>query len=137
MTWATILIFPRGEAGKGRPRDDATLRSAVTASSRPMMTATIQAGTRSICTREMNAADVSSLSASGSIIWPSAVICPRRRARYPSSQSVIEASAKIAAATSSLRIPKMSSRSNFVSSTTTSSGTRKMRVTVSAFGRFI
>ena len=33
--------------------------------------------------------------------------------------------------------PRIRRPSNFVSSTTTSSGTRKMRVTVSEFGRFI
>src|SRR5882757_2630830 len=34
-------------------------------------------------------------------------------------------------------MPKICRPSNFVSSTTTSSGTRKMRVTVSEFGRFM
>src|SRR5258708_31131784 len=43
---------------------------------------------------------------------------------------------KIAAPTSSFRTPKMSRPSNFVSSTTTSSGTTKILPTVSAFGRF-
>jgi hypothetical protein len=83
----------------------------------------------------MKAAEVSSLSAIGSIIWPSAVTCLRRRARYPSSQSVSDASPKIAAATSSLCTPKICRPSNFVNRTTTSSGTRKILVTVSAFGR--
>ena len=46
-----------------------------------MITATIHAGARSICTSEMSAAEVSSLSASGSMTCPSAVICLRRRAR--------------------------------------------------------
>src|SRR6184192_2327924 len=54
---------------------------AVTANSRPMISATIQALAISICTSEMSAADVSSLSASGSITCPSGVICLRRRAR--------------------------------------------------------
>ena len=71
MTCAAILILPSCDAPKPAPRTDARLRSPVTASSRPMMTATIQAGARSSCTSEMNAADVSSLSASGSIIRPS------------------------------------------------------------------
>ena len=44
----------------------------MTANSRPMMIATIQAGARSICTSEMNAAEISSLSASGSMTCPSA-----------------------------------------------------------------
>ena len=47
------------------------------------------------------------------------------------------AMAKMAAPTSSFRTPKISRPSNFVSRTTTSSGTRKMRPTVMAFGRFI
>ena len=52
------------------PRADARLRRPVTASSRPMITATIHAGARPSCTSEMNAADVRSLSAIGSIIRP-------------------------------------------------------------------
>ena len=63
------------------PRDCARLRSPVTASSRPMMTAAIQAGAASSCTSETSAAVISSLSASGSINWPSVVTCWRRRAR--------------------------------------------------------
>ena len=43
----------------------------------------------------------------------------------------------MAAPTSSFRTPRIMRPSNFVSSTTTSSGTRKIRVTVSEFGRFI
>ena len=39
----------------------------VTANSRPMMIATIQADASSICTSEISAAEVSSLSASGSM----------------------------------------------------------------------
>ena len=45
-----------------------------------MTTATIHAGAAPICTSEMNAAVVSSLSAIGSINWPSVVTCLRRRA---------------------------------------------------------
>src|SRR5712671_4157215 len=44
---------------------------------------------------------------------------------------------KIAAPTSSLRTPRIMRPSNFVRSTTTSSGTRKIRVTDSEFGRFM
>src|SRR5204863_269477 len=75
--------------------------------------------------------------ASGSITCPSVVICLRRRARYPSRTSVSDARPKIAAPTSSLRTPRIRRPSNFVRSTTTSSGTRKIRPTVSAFGRFM
>ena len=43
----------------------------------------------------------------------------------------------MAAPSSSLGMPKMRSASNRVSSTTTSSGTRKIRANVSVFGRFM
>ena len=92
--------------------------------------ATIQAGASSICTSEIRAAVIRSLSASGSISWPNVVICFCRRARNPSSQSVSAATLKIAAPTSSFP-------SNSVHSTTTSNGTRKMRARVKLFGRFM
>ena len=92
--------------------------------------ATIQAGASSICTSEIRAAVIRSLSASGSINWPNVVTCFCRRARNPSSQSVRAATLKIAAPTSSFP-------SNSVHSTTTSSGTRKMRASVKLFGRFM
>src|SRR6476469_7534739 len=44
---------------------------------------------------------------------------------------------KMAAPTSSLRTPRIIRPSNFVRSTTTSSGTRKIRVTDNEFGRFM
>jgi hypothetical protein len=44
---------------------------------------------------------------------------------------------KIAAATSSTGRPITSRPSNFVSRTDTSTGTRKIRATVSVFGRFM
>src|SRR5689334_15906836 len=44
---------------------------------------------------------------------------------------------KMIAPTSSLRTPRIMCPSNFVSSTTTSSGTRKIRLIVSVFGRFM
>ena len=102
-----------------------------------MMSATIHAGARFSCTSEMNAAEVSSLSAIGSSIWPIQVTCRRRRARYPSSQSVSDASAKMAAPSSSFDTPSTWRPSNSVRSTTTSSGTRNIRVSVSALGRFM
>jgi len=49
---------------------------------------------------------------------------------------VTAATAKIAAPSTWLDTP-MTGHSTFVSRTTTSSGTRKIRVRVSAFGRFI
>ena len=81
ITCAAILSLPSSEAGMVRPRVCATPRSPVTASSRPMMMATIQAGAASSCTSETSAAVMSSLSAIGSSNCPSIVICWRRRAR--------------------------------------------------------
>src|SRR5205814_2322797 len=54
-----------------------------------------------------------------------------------SAQSVSDARPKIAAPTISFGMPRICRPSNFVSSTTTSSGTRKIRVMVSEFGRFM
>src|SRR5258706_9643 len=136
-TSAIILILPSGDAGITTPRAYARLRRPVTANSRPTMMATIQAVASSSCTSEISAAVINSLSASGSMTCPNAVTCFRRRARYPSSQSVSDARPKMAAPTISFGTPRIRRPSNFVSSTTTSSGTRKMRVTVSEFGKFI
>jgi hypothetical protein len=44
VTCDTILIFPSIDAPNPAPRAEARLRRPVTANSRPMMTATIQAG---------------------------------------------------------------------------------------------
>ena len=51
-TCDTILNLPSGDAAITTPRAWAMLRSTVTANSRPRITATIQAGARSICTSE-------------------------------------------------------------------------------------
>ena len=63
------------------PRENARLRSPVTANSRPMITTTIHAGARSSWTSETSVAEMSSLSAIGSSTWPTQVTCCRRRAR--------------------------------------------------------
>ena len=63
------------------PRVEAIPRKPVTRISRPMIAAAIHAGVSSICTSEISAAVISSLSATGSISWPSVVTCLRRRAR--------------------------------------------------------
>ena len=128
-TCVAIFPFPNGLAGIVMPCCTATMRSPITANSRPTMTTTIQAGTSSICTRLMNAAEISILSATGSNMIPSVVTCLRRRARYPSSQSVRAATPKIAP-------PISSQKSARVRSTTTSSGTRKIRLSVRALGKF-
>src|SRR6185369_1599603 len=85
-TCATIFPLPRPEAGMRCPHPAATLRSPVTASSRPRMIITIQVST----------------------------------------------------ATPNIAMPSVSPTSvrERVSSTTTSTGTRKMRRTVRALGRF-
>ena len=80
-TCSAIFTWPSDEAGIVKPRVCARLRSAVLANSRPMLSATIQAGARSSWTSEMKAAEVSSLSAIGSSICPSHVTCRRRLAR--------------------------------------------------------
>src|SRR2546423_3922847 len=76
----------------------------------------------------MKADETRSLSATGSSRVPSVVICPRFRAKYPSSKSVSEAARKIAAAIRTLY---------FVSNTATRSGTKKIRINVNPLGRFI
>ena len=130
MIWDAILAFPHAEAGITIPWPEAIERSPVTANSRPTTTTTIQAGTRPTSTSEMNAAEIRSLSAMGSSSVPSVVISPRRRASQPSRKSVAVASRKMARAT-------ISRPSNFVRSTTTKNGTRKIRRSVSALGRLI
>ena len=110
----------------------------MTANSRPMMSATIQAGARSSCTSEMNAAEVSSLSASGSMHLAERrdlLAAPRQVAVEPVGERREREDRR---ADQLLAARRGSARpSNFVSSTTTSSGTRKIRVSVSEFGRFI
>ena len=64
------------------------LRSPETANSRPMIRIAIQPGSTRTCTREISAAEISSLSAIGSSSVPMVVTCFQRRARYPSSRSV-------------------------------------------------
>ena len=63
---------------------EAIMRSPSTANSRPMMIQTIQARATPICTSEMNAAEVSSLSAIGSRRMPRVVTWSRLRASQPS-----------------------------------------------------
>ena len=70
------------------------------------------------------------MSAIGSRRVPSVVISPRRRASQPSKKSVAVAKRKISS-------PTVSRPSNFVRRTTRRNGTRKMRRSVSAFGRLM
>ena len=110
--------------------ESATPRSPVTASSRPMMTMATQAPIMSTCTRATSAAATSSLSATGSSRVPNRVTWFRRRAMGPSSQSVSEAATKMTAAISTQR------RSEEITKTMMS-GTRTIRNSVNAMGRFI
>ena len=63
----------------------------MTANSRAMITIATHAASRSSSTSEISAAEISSLSASGSSSFPTVVIDCRDRARYPSSESVAAA----------------------------------------------
>src|SRR5208282_5176284 len=80
------------------PSMEAWPRRPVMMISRPRMTNTIHAGTRLYGRIIINAVMTISLSAIGSRNFPKTVTIPMRRARYPSSQSVMEAMANITAA---------------------------------------
>src|SRR5215204_4059638 len=93
-----------------------------------MITIAIQAASRLSETSAIRAAAISSLSAIGSISFPNVVTASLCLAMYPSSVSVSAASAKTPAAIAS-PLGVSSSRA------TTTTGTSRMRRTVSAFGR--
>ena len=76
-----LHTHPSGDAAMVTPCCAAIERSPETANSRPMMITTIQARARPSSTREMNAADISSLSAIGSRSAPRRVIFFIRRAK--------------------------------------------------------
>src|SRR5579859_4469054 len=139
VTCATILVLPRSLALIVYPSAAAMLRSPEIANSRPTIRITIHPGTAFTCTSEINAAEMSSLSAMGSSRVPIVVTCPQRRARYPSSRSVAAATRKIASASHSLVTvrPKIRTLTFCATSAATSSGTKKMRAMVRALGRFI
>ena len=122
---------PAGDAGISTPRPAATLRRPVTANSRPRMIITIQAGTASISTRDRNAAAVSSLSASGSSRMPEAghLVAPAR-------EIAVEVVGEHGQAEDRRRPGRARLVRGRVRRTTTRTGTRKMRSTVRAFGRF-
>jgi hypothetical protein len=104
-----------------------------------MIITTIQPGTRCMSTSEMNAAEISNLSAIGSSRIPSVVTCACRRAKYPSAQSVAAAVSKISTPQTSKCTgnPHNSTLGLRVNSTTMSTGTKKILSTVRKFGRFI
>src|SRR5579885_2519215 len=130
ITSNTILVLPSSEAEMTKPSELATARSPETASSRPIMITTIHAGIRWSSTSEMKAAEVSSLSAMGSSRIPSRVICPRLRARYPSSKSVMAARMNTPTAQRSILGARVSSRA-------TRSGTKQIRSKVNELGRLM
>src|SRR5690349_22449175 len=116
------------------------LRSPETANSRPIISTTIQAGVRWRSTSDTNAAEISSLSAIGSSRVPTVVICPQRRARYPSRRSVAAATRKIASARNSLGTqssPRHSTRKSCSTKVATRKGTKNMRRMVRVFGKFM
>ena len=90
-TWKNIFVFPRSLALIVYPSAAAIPRNPVTANSLAMIRIAIHPGIIRTCTSEINAAEISSLSAIGSSNVPTVVTCFQRRARYPSSKSVIAA----------------------------------------------
>ena len=68
-----VLYLPRDDAGILTPWSPAIERRPLIASSRPMMITTIHAGARPSSTNDMNAAEINSLSATGSSSCPSGV----------------------------------------------------------------
>src|SRR5438105_1650203 len=115
------------------------LRRPRTVNSLPMMMTTIQAGTRCMSTSETNAAEIKSLSAMGSRRMPRVVICRRRRAKYPSAQSVAAAKSKIRTPQTSkcTEKPQNSKLGLRVRRITMRTGTKKIRNSVSELGRFM
>ena len=128
-TWAAIFHFPSFEAAIVIRSPAAIARIPETANSLPTMMQTAHASASWRSTREMRAAETRILSAIGSSSIPSVVTFLYLRAIQPSRKSVSAATRKTPSATYSLagiRVRRM----------TTRSGTRKMRKSVSAFGRF-
>ena len=78
--WLVVLALPSGLAGMETPWSMPTTRRALTANSRAMITIATQAGSLPSPTRAIRAAEMRSLSASGSRNCPSVVIWPRERA---------------------------------------------------------
>src|SRR5207244_4218104 len=106
--WKIVLYLPSSWAGTSTPPVEAMPRSPVTASSRTTMSTTIQAGTRGSrdCAASMiSTAATTSLSASGSRNWPSAVVLARRRASQPSRKSVKQATRKTRPASPPASVP--------------------------------
>ena len=129
MIWAVVFALPSQFAEMAIPRSSAISRRAVTANSRPTIKVTIHAGACCSSTREINAALIRSLSAIGSSMAPVVVIRFVRRAIIPSRASVRAANRKMPK-------PQYSLSGISVSSTTTRSGTRKMRNRVNMLGMF-
>ena len=145
QTCRTILVLPRVEAAIVKPSAEAMFLRPSTVNSRPMMMTTIHAGTSALpstpcmSTSAMNAAEISNLSAMGSRRIPRVVTCNRRRAKYPSAQSVAAASNRISTPQTSkcMVSPNILTVGLRVRRMTMSNGTKKIRNSVSEFGRFM
>ena len=145
QTCRAIFVLPKVEAAMVKPSAEAMFLRPSTVNSRPMMMTTIHAGTKAlpstpcISTRAMNAAEISSLSAMGSSKMPRVVTCSRRRAKYPSAQSVAAASNRInTPQTSKCMVrPNISTVGLRVRRITISNGTKNIRSSVNEFGRFM
>ena len=122
-----VLSFPSIDGAITSPSEASTPRSAMTSSSRPMMTATIHVEARPTSSRAISTPETSSLSAVVSRKEPSLLVTPHRRARRPSTQSVAAARQKSAAAINSVD----DSSSPFSTSHMTT-GVRRIRVALPA-----
>src|SRR5579875_917777 len=129
--WSSVLSLPPRLAGI-TPCRITQKRSSVTPSSRPSIRVVTHHGRSPSADSAISAAPINALSAIGSASLPNSGMRPRLRARSPSMRSVIDATAKIAAA-----IPRHTSScppcANIASRKT---GTRTSRNTVSAFATF-
>ena len=93
MDWKNIFILPPRPAAM-TAFFTTVMRTAVMASSRPIMTAVTHHHRWPCHDSRMRAAETRALSARESAIFPKSVMRPRLRARYPSALSVAAASAK-------------------------------------------
>jgi hypothetical protein len=82
------FVFPKIRGGNILPAFSHQVSQPVTASSRPIMIHTIQAGTQPSDVIMIKAEDTSSLSATGSMTFPKLDSKPRRLAKKPSRASV-------------------------------------------------
>ena len=130
VIWDTVLCLPSRSAAKTTFLEAASRRSPVIASSRPTITATIQASICLSSMKAMKAEQVRILSAKGSISVPKAVINLRSRAIFPSKKSV--RLARLKRTNAHERFP-----GNGANAATQNKPVSAKRETVNWFGRFI